>query len=74
MEKLKLAVDDIVAVTSESRSIIYDAIARGQLKTFLVGRRRFARPEAVREWVDWLEHESEAGRPVVYRPRKAAAA
>lgn len=76
MEKFKLTLDEIAATTNESRPVVYDAIkathADGtpHLKTFLVGRRRFARPEAVREWIDYLEAESAAGRPVSYRARR----
>ena len=72
MERLKIGVDEIAEVTGESRPVIYDAIAVGDLETFLVGRRRFARPEAVRKWVDFLQHESDAGRPVRYRARSRA--
>jgi hypothetical protein len=69
MEQLKVSIDGIIAATGESRALVYDAINRGHLKTFLVGRRRFAKPAAVRAWVDFLESESVAGRPVVYRAR-----
>ena len=71
MEKLKLSVDDIRATTGESTPVIYDAIRQGDLETFLVGRRRFARPEKVRAWVDYLEAQSKAGKPVIYRPRSS---
>jgi hypothetical protein len=74
METLKVSIDGIVAATGESRAVVYDAINAGHLKTFLVGRRRFAKPEAVRAWVDHLEAESTAGRPVVYRARVREAA
>jgi hypothetical protein len=69
MERLKLSVQDIVEVTRESTHVIYDAINAGHLETFVVGRRRFARPAAVRKWVDFLEAQSKAGAPVVYRAR-----
>lgn len=69
MEIFKLSLDAIVAATGESRAVVYDAIKAGHLKTFLVGRRRFSRPEYVREWVDLLERESDAGRPICYRTR-----
>lgn len=72
MEPLKISLDGIVAATGESRAIVYDAIKAGHLDSFLVGRRRFARPEAVRAWVDFLEAQSKAGRPVCYRTREAA--
>ncbi len=70
MERLKLSLRDVCAVTGESMPLVHDAIREGHLRTFLVGRRRFARPEAVRAWVDFLERESDAGRPLRYRGRK----
>ena len=72
MEPLKIPLDGIVAATGESRAVVYDAIKAGHLDTFLVGRRRFARPEAIRAWVDYLEAQSKAGRPVCYRTREVA--
>jgi hypothetical protein len=69
MERLKLGIADIAEATRESTHVIYDAINAGHLETFLVGRRRFARPEAVRKWIDFLEAQSNAGKPVVYRAR-----
>ena len=69
LEKLKLSLADICAVTGEDITNVRGAINRGDLVTFLVGRRRFARPEAVRAWVDYLEAQSNAGTPVVYQPR-----
>jgi hypothetical protein len=71
MERLKLSIADIVEATGESTHVIYDAINAGHLETFLVGRRRFARPDAVRKWVDFLEAQSNAGKPVMYRARSA---
>ena len=69
MEKLKLSLTEIAAATGESLPVIHDAVSAGDLKTFLVGRRRFARPEAVRKWIDFLERRSNVGRPVAYRAR-----
>lgn len=71
LQPLKLSVQQIIEVTGETAPTIYSAINAGDLETFLVGRRRFARPEAVRAWVDHLEAESKAGRPVSYRSREA---
>jgi len=77
MEPLKLSLAQIATVTGECLPVIFDAIRAGHLKTFLVGRRRFARPEYVRAWIDMLESKSNAGAPVTYRgrdgERKAAA-
>jgi hypothetical protein len=74
MEKLKLSMQEIAALAGEGLPSIYAAINAGDLKTFLVGRRRFARPAAVREWVDKLEKAGDAGRPVSYRPRSSEGA
>lgn len=71
LQLLKLSVPQIAEVTGESVPMVYSAIKTGELKTFLVGRRRFARMEAVRAWIDYLEAESNAGRPVSYRSREA---
>jgi hypothetical protein len=74
VEKLKLSMNEVVAASGESLNVVYDAINASHLETFLVGRRRFARPAAVRKWIDFLESESHAGRPVSYRPRRRESA
>ena len=67
--KLKLSLREIADVTGESLPLIHDAISAGHLRSFLVGRRRFAKPAAVQAWIDYLEKQSDAGRPVKYRAR-----
>jgi len=74
MEKLKLSIAEVCEFSGESTSVVYDAINAGHLETFLVGRRCFARPAAARKWVDFLEAQSNAGKPVVYRGRDRVAA
>lgn len=74
MEPLKLTLQQICDITGESRPTVYNAIHAGHLDTFLCGRRRFARPAAVRAWVDFLESQSKAGTPVSYRSSTAARA
>ncbi len=69
MDPLKIGLQAVCEVTGESMSVIYDAVKAGHLETFLVGRRRFARPDAVRKWVDFLQAQSDAGKPVSYRAR-----
>jgi hypothetical protein len=69
VDQLKIPLADIPRVAGESLNVVYDAINAGHLKTFLVGRRRFARPDAIRAWVDFLEAQSNAGHPVTYRAR-----
>ena len=70
-QPLKLSLQQIAQITCESLPTIYKAIEHEHLKTFLVGRRRFARPAAVQSWIDFLEAQSDAGTPVIYRPRDA---
>jgi hypothetical protein len=70
VELLKLSLQQIVEATGESLPVIHDAINVGDLDTFLVGRRRFAKPAAVKQWVDFLEAKSKAGKPVAYRARQ----
>jgi hypothetical protein len=69
VEQLKIPLAEIPRVAGESLAVVYDAINAGHLETFLVGRRRFARPEAICAWIDYLEAQSNAGRPVMYRAR-----
>lgn len=69
MDILKLSLQQIAEVTGESLSVVNDAHRAGHLKTFIVGRRRFARPEAVKKWVAYLEAQSDKGKPVKYRAR-----
>ena len=74
MQKLKLSIDEVCAVTGESRASLYKAINCGHLKTFLVGKRRFAKPADVQGWVDFLQARSDAGSPVSYQARVQASA
>jgi len=71
LQKLKLGLDDICAVTGECRSNVVRAVKQGHLRTFRVGRRVFARPREVERWVNWLEAQSDAGKPVSYQSRAA---
>lgn len=68
-EPLKLSMQNVAEATGEGIPTIYAAIAAGHLESFLCGRRRFFRPAAVRAWIDFIEAQSNAGRPVIYRPR-----
>lgn len=67
-----LTIDEIASVTKQGRPSIYRAIDLGHLKTYVVGRRRFARESAVQSWINLLEKQSDAGKPVIYRPRVEA--
>ena len=69
------ALDPVIPIKEVSRIAcmsmpgIYVAIDRKHLQTFLIGRRRYARESAVRNWIDWLQKQSDAGKPITYRPR-----
>lgn len=71
VEPLKWSLQQIAEATGEHLTLLHDAINAGDLDTFLVGRRRFARPEAVHKWIDFLEKQSKAGKPISYRARSA---
>jgi predicted DNA-binding transcriptional regulator AlpA len=72
MQKLKLSIDEICGVTGESRASLYKAINCGDLRTFVVGKRRFAKPIDVQSWVDFLQSQSDKGCPVAYQAREKA--
>ena len=69
IEPLKFSLAQIVEMTGESLPTIHDAIKAGHLKTFLCGRRRYARRGAVEAWVRMFEKASDAGKPLCYRAR-----
>lgn len=71
--KLKLSLSEICELTGEAMPLIRAAINAGDLNTFIVGRRRFARPAEVVRWVDSLQAQSDAGQPVKYQARQQAA-
>src|SRR3546814_9230525 len=53
--KLKLSLQEIAEVTGESLPLIHDAIKAAHLKTFVVGRRRLARPSRSEEHTSELQ-------------------
>lgn len=71
IEPLKLTLQQIAEATGESLTSIHNASKAGHLDTFLVGRRRFAKPAAVKAWIDYLQQQSNAGKPVSYQPRSS---
>lgn len=71
LQPLQLSIEQVAEITGQSRSVIYDAINAGHLKSYLIGRRRYFKPAAVQKWVDYLESQSNKGNPVAYRARPA---
>jgi excisionase family DNA binding protein len=59
--KLLLQVDEVADQLSIGRSKLYTFILSGQLRSVKVGRRRLIPPEAVRDFVDWLQQDADAG-------------
>ena len=52
---LSYPIAELPAETGVSRSQIYEEIRKGHLVTFKVGGRRYARYEAVIDWMERLE-------------------
>lgn len=69
MEPQLLNFEAICIASGQKRDVVFCAIRAGHLKTVLVGQKRFSRPADVSAWVDFLQVESDAGRPVKYRAR-----
>ena len=47
-----LSIADACRAAGIGRSMLYEEIAAGRLKTFKVGRRRLVSPRALQEWAD----------------------
>ena len=58
---LSYPVAELPSETGVSRSQIYEEIRKGHLQTFKVGARRYARYEAVIDWLTRLEFETRGG-------------
>ena len=57
---LSYPIAELPGETGVSRSVIYTEIRKGHLATFKVGARRYARYEAVVDWMRQLERETAA--------------
>ncbi|MCF3479592.1 helix-turn-helix domain-containing protein [Stenotrophomonas maltophilia] len=53
--------DEACEVTGLNRTAFYAAIAKNQIKTFKVGRRRMVSARALREFIEAREKESSSG-------------
>ena len=51
----------LMDMTDRGRSKLYEDIALGRLKTYKVGKRRFASPAALDEYIALDEQEAKAG-------------
>jgi excisionase family DNA binding protein len=58
--KLLLTVEEAARVLSINRSTVYDLLARGELASVSIGRRRLISRQALGNFIDWSER---IGRP-----------
>lgn len=52
--RLLLTVEEVGAAIGVSRSLMFEPIARGDIKTGRVGRLRLVRPEALQSYIQFL--------------------
>ncbi|HHA2836583.1 TPA: helix-turn-helix domain-containing protein [Stenotrophomonas maltophilia] len=57
-ERLSYTTDEACAVTGLNRNAFYAAMARDQIKTFKVGRRRMVSARALRDFIEAREKEA----------------
>ena len=58
---LSYPIAELPSETGVSRSVIYTEIRKGNLTTFKVGAKRYARYEAVVDWMTRLEQQVNRG-------------
>lgn len=51
LPRLAFSIAEAVEILGVGRTLLYEAIRNGDLKTIKVGRRRLIRPEAIAEWL-----------------------
>ncbi|MGW7609165.1 helix-turn-helix domain-containing protein [Streptomyces sp. NPDC054766] len=59
-ERLLYRPEEAAATLGIGRSLIYEEIRRGRLRTVRIGRRRFVPPEYIAQYVELLKREAEA--------------
>jgi len=60
-ERLSYTTDEACAATGLNRNAFYTAIAKNQIRTFKVGRRRMVSDRALREFIETKEKEATSG-------------
>ena len=55
--KPRYSINDLMTLTDRGRAKLYDDITLGRLKTYKVGKRRFASPNALDEYIELEERE-----------------
>lgn len=56
--RVSYTVEEASAATGLARSRLYQAISKGELKTFKAGRRRMVSTKAIEEFIAKLERDS----------------
>ncbi len=56
--KPRYSINDLLSMFNIGRARLYEDIQNQKLKTYLVGRRRFASPEAVDDYTKTCEQEA----------------
>ena len=55
--KPRYSINDLMRLTDRGRAKLYEDITLGRLKTYKVGKRRFASPNALDEYIELEEQE-----------------
>jgi hypothetical protein len=63
-DRLSYTVAEFMAASGYSRRKVYEAVARGELKTFLDGKRRYISEQAARAFISQLEAADHVGAPL----------
>lgn len=58
--KPRYSIQDMLALLSIGRTRLYDEINQGKLKTYKIGKRRFADPEAIDSYVETCKQEAQS--------------
>ena len=60
-EPLLMSVDSAAAACGVGRSIFYQRVLRGEVRSVLIGRRRLISLQALKDYILWLEEEQGRG-------------
>ena len=59
--KPRYSINDLMTLTDRGRAKLYEDITLGRLKTYKVGKRRFASPAALDHYIALDEQEAQTG-------------
>ncbi len=61
--KPRYSINDLISLLSVGRSRLYSDINQGKLETYTIGKRRFADPQALDNYVEICKQEASKGTP-----------